>query len=223
MCILRMAATKCLCECDWVLCKQNSNIKPKPKHAKSTHSKTQPALMHTGCGACRHGAYHAQRVTASSPIMPPVVRVHRDACLASSFNPIVLFGCWLPPTCTVVPFPVALPIGFCSDERNGLCQCHHNCILLITVDARYRSALCFAIVHGVLVVPLTRVVLETLVGDTSPPRRACCGRCGRARGKKYDQRYQVICARVVKLRSCHTWMCLLQTKTKTKTCKKYTF
>ena len=108
--------------------------------------------------------------------MPPVVRIHRDPGLASSYNPIMLFGCRLPPLCAIAPFPVALAVRFRSKIRNGLGQFHHDFILLVTMNAGYLSSLCFTVVYGVLVVPLAGVVLETLVVDASPARWACCER-----------------------------------------------
>ena len=100
--------------------------------------------------------------------MPLLVRNQRDLSLALPRNAVMLCPRGLPPLRTVVPFPVALAVRFCSDEPIRLPKFDQSVVLLVAVDARDVGPLGIAIFHGVGVVALLVVELETLAAHSSP-------------------------------------------------------
>ena len=91
--------------------------------------------------------------------MPLLVRNQRDLSLALPRNAVMLCPRGLPPLRTVVPFPVALAVRFCSDEPIRLPKLDQSVVLLVAVDARDVGPLGIAIFHGVGVVALLVVEL----------------------------------------------------------------
>ena len=84
----------------------------------------------------------------------------------------------LPPLRTVVPFPVALAVRLCADETSRLAKFDQSVILRVAVDARDVAALRFAKFHGVVVVALLVVELETPAANIGPAISAFAFHCG---------------------------------------------
>ena len=118
------------------------------------------------------GAPHPKKVPASAPIMPLLVRNQRDIILALPHNAVMLRPRGLPPLRTVVPFPVALAVRLCSDEPIRLPKFDQSVVLLVAVDARDAQTLGITIFHGVGVVALLGIQLETPAAHSSPAIRA---------------------------------------------------
>ena len=124
---------------------------------------------------------YTQLVTTSAPVMPlPVVvamrTIYADACLAPSGDTVNLITSRLPPTGAIIPFPVAPAIRLCSNIGSPPVwyQLGDCCVLRVTVDARYLSALRDAIADGVCIVSTGTVVLEAFFADSHPTRAATC-------------------------------------------------
>ena len=110
--------------------------------------------------------------------MPLLVRNQRDLSLALPRNAVMLRPRGLPPLRTVVPFPVALAVRLCSDEPIRLPKFDQSVVLLVAVDARDAQTLGITIFHGVSVVALLVVELETPAAHSSPAIATFAFRCG---------------------------------------------